>query len=190
MLDTDCPAGSFCSSDITRPICRCFGGLDGCDQLATCQAIPAAPTAPAFDTRSDCQKCQDCIAVVKDWAAVSAVQTAASSNNSLQLASLFMPKCTGNLTTNDILKCKGISGAISMSYNGNLGKRAGALCAYLGSCAGDAATDKCNVTSTARLDLCTLGGGAGGQTLPLPTTGVCGLVYKRTPWRLHLQQPA
>lgn len=167
VLDTDCQAGNFCSGDSVRPICRCMNGLDSCDTLATCQAIPVVSAAPV-DTRTDCEKCSDCVRIVQDWATTNAVST----NESLVIANRFVQRCTTNFTAGDVLKCKYLAGAVAFSYNGNLAKRAGAICSRLGNCSATAALATCNVTGVARLDMCTQEGYAGGSALPLPTAGV------------------
>lgn len=151
-------------------ICRCFNGLDSCDQLATCQPVPAAPAAPVVDTRTDCEKCRACIAVVSEK--VTAAANAQQINDSVSLASTFMQQCMTNFTVGNVFLCKGISNAIATSYRGNLAKRAGALCTRLGQCSGDAATAKCNISDSARLDLCAQDGLVGGASIVVPTAGM------------------
>jgi hypothetical protein len=100
------------------------------------------------------------------------VTPALSSNNSLGLAStVFMPNCLGNLTANDMLLCKNVAASIAFSYNGNLAKRAGALCSRLGQCVGDAVTAKCNVTTDQGLDLCTQEGWVLGTAVAVADGG-------------------
>ncbi len=146
-------------------VCRCFDGLDACESLSKCQAQQVV-TPPAADNRTDCQKCTDCIGVVTNLV----VSNAVGSNDSLSLASAFLPQCTGNLTANDVLLCKNIAASIAFSYNGNLAKRAGALCSRLGQCAGDAlSASKCNITANKGLDLCTQEGYQLGTALVATT---------------------
>lgn len=166
MLDADCAANQICSSSSTQRICRCINGLDSCDDLPVC--IPKPAVAAAEVPLADCPRCQRCISWVKAWAR-------SDTNVSLRLATEFYSQCTTNFTANDVVKCKGVAGAIAFSYNGNLAKRAGAVCAQLGDCVGDAATSKCNVTATKGLDLCTAEGNAGGTSLDLPSAGASGL---------------
>jgi hypothetical protein len=117
--------------------------------------------------RSDCQKCQDCLAVVQERVVIPAV----NSNDSLSLASDFVTQCLKNLTTNDVLLCKKIQASIALSYHGNLAKRAGALCSRLGQCVEDAVTSKCNVTTGKGLDLCTQEGYQLGTSIALADGG-------------------
>lgn len=131
-----------------------------------CQAVTTA-TTPTVDTRTDCKKCQDCLAVVKDLV----VTPALGYNNSLYLASTFVQNCVGNLTANDVLLCKNVAASIAFSYNGNLAKRAGALCSRLGQCVGDAVTAKCNVTTGLGLDLCTQEGYVSGTAIAVANAG-------------------
>jgi hypothetical protein len=120
--------------------------------MATC-AVP--PPVVREQRLSDCDKCKRCLA----WATVfTADPDNTVINNGLTLATAFLPVCTTNLTANDVVKCKNLAGAIAFSYNGNLAKRAGALCSRLGDCGGEAATSKCNVTEGKQLDLCTAEG--------------------------------
>jgi hypothetical protein len=165
VLDSDCSTGSLCSSDTLVRVCRCVDGLDSCDSLATCKPIPPPPAAPAADTRSDCQKCKDCLGAVNPWIASRAVGVI----DGFALATAFAANCTDSLTANDVFKCRGITSAIAYSLNGNLAKRAGAICMRLGNCSAEAASASCNVTATARLDLCTQEGNVGGTALyPTP----------------------
>jgi hypothetical protein len=94
-----------------------------------------------------------------------------NNNKSLDLASKFFKNCVGNLTANDMLLCKNVAASIAFSYNGNLAKRAGALCSRLGQCAGDAVTAKCNVTTDKGLDLCTQEGWVLGSVIPVADGG-------------------
>jgi hypothetical protein len=129
----------------------------------------APPTAPVQEVLSACDTCKRCIGWVRDWQA--GAGSVSSTNDSLTLATRFMAQCTSNFTADDVAKCRGIAGSIAFSFNGNLAKRAGALCARLGNCTGDAATSKCNITATAGLDLCTTDGDAESGILTLPTAG-------------------
>jgi hypothetical protein len=169
VFDADCVTSStsdhICSSTVKRKICRCANGLDSCEDLPTCMA---PPTAPVQEVLSPCNTCKRCIGWVRDWQAGAGVS---GTNDSLTLATRFMAQCTSNFTSNDVAKCRGIAGSVAFSFNGNLAKRAGALCARLGDCTGDAATSKCNVTDTAGLDLCTANGDAESDGLTLPTAG-------------------
>lgn len=107
-----------------------------------------------------------------------------ANNNSLKLARDFLANCTSTLTANDGVRCRAISGEIAFSYKGNLARRAGALCARLGNCVGEAALASCNVSGTARLDLCTQQGYVGGQSITLATGGMYGwlaLIHRALP---------
>lgn len=119
-------------------------------------AVCAVPPPVVQEQRlSDCDKCKRCLS----WAATfTAAPATTGSDIGLALATKFLPVCTTNLTANDMVKCKTLAEAIAFSYNGNLAKRAGALCFRLGDCAGEAATSKCNVTEGKQLDLCTAEG--------------------------------
>jgi hypothetical protein len=68
---------------------------------------------------------------------------------------------------------------IARSYNGNFGKRAGAICSMLGQC--PATIGSCSITagsSTGVLDTCTAEGVAGGSVLP-------GVVASLSEWRIR-----
>lgn len=133
--------------------------------MATC-AVP--PPVVHKQRLSDCDKCKRCLS----WAsAFTAATTTTESDNGLELATAFLPVCTTNLTANDMVKCRTLAGAIAFSYNGNLAKRAGALCFRLGDCAGEAATSKCSVTEGKQLDLCTAEGWKDATALTLPAAG-------------------
>lgn len=103
-----------------------------------------------------------------DWVSTNAQPA----NSNLKLASDFLANCTSTLTANDVVRCRAISGAIAFSYKGNLARRAGALCSRLGDCVGEAAAASCNVSGTARLDLCTQQGYVGGQNITVTNGGM------------------
>jgi hypothetical protein len=155
LLDSDCKANEFCSSDTTVLVCRCSGGIDSCDTLPTCKPIPVAP-APA-PVLSSCDKCKQCITALQPF-----VAAAASTNDSQVLSAGFMQFCTTNLTAS-VLACKPVSDAIAYSLNGVLAKRAGALCSRLQQCADELLlpTTKCNITgatTSGPLNLCSAEG--------------------------------
>jgi hypothetical protein len=98
----------------------------------------------------------------------------ATSTNAIDISSRFLAACTSRFTKGDTLLCREISSAIAFSYQGNLGKRAGALCSRLGNCTDDLLTAGSTCTLVAstqlsgRLDLCTREGVTGA-------TGVSGV---------------
>lgn len=108
---------------------------------------------PALPADTPCTTCKKCLAVVNQLVVIPDVSIGIEGS---VLASSFLPKCTGNLTNNDVVLCKKVAAAIAGSYNGNLGKRAGALCSLLGQCVGPATSAAlCNITTDKPLDLCT-----------------------------------
>jgi hypothetical protein len=84
--------------------------------------------------------------------------------DSSAIAAAFLQQCGGERV--DAAVCRATAAAITRSYGGNLGKRAGALCAQLGFCSREQAC-----ADLRPLDLCTQQGFAGGDAL-YTTTGV------------------
>lgn len=136
--------------------------------MSVCVAKP--PPVVAEPILAPCDRCKRCLSWVSSWQTAQA--TAMGNNDSLSLATVFLNQCTTNFTKTsaapdgDAVRCRNIAGAIAFSFNGNLAKRAGALCYHLGDCAGEATAASCNVTSGARLDLCSVDGSVGGAAVP------------------------
>lgn len=166
----------MCNSDITLTVCKCINGADSCDDFSTCQpkAVPAAaPAAPAV-VLSPCEACTQCIKGLQGF-----VSDQGSSRDGGVQATAFLSKCVSTFKPGDPLGCRNISTAISYSLDGNLAKRAGALCAKLGNCSADvleggAARSSCSITipgvSIGRPDLCAAEGVTGGS-MRLPVAG-------------------
>lgn len=130
ILDSDCTANQFCSSDTTVSVCRCMGGMDGCDEFSTCQAKPAPPSPlPPPEVLSPCEACRRCINAMQSF--VAPLRT--SSDASAQSAA-FVSRCSNSFMPGNILECRAIGDDIAYSLDGNVAKRAGALCARLGNC--------------------------------------------------------
>jgi hypothetical protein len=172
VLDSDCNSTSTCSSDQVSTVCRCMGGIDSCDSLSTCRVRPPPPPPPApVVVVSPCKRCENCIREVQPF---SSGQGVATSTDAVDASSRFLAACTSRFTRGDTLLCRDISSAIAFSYQGNLAKRAGALCTRLGNCTEDlaAASSTCTLAAGAqlsgRLDLCTREGVVGA-------TGVAGV---------------
>ncbi|KAF6254423.1 hypothetical protein COO60DRAFT_1665172 [Scenedesmus sp. NREL 46B-D3] len=173
VLDSDCDSSSSCSSDQVTTICRCMGGTDSCDSLSTCKARPAPPPPPApVAVVSPCKRCESCL---KEVQGLSAAQGVAASTDAVTISGRFLAACTSSFARGDTLLCREVSSAIAFSYQGNLAKRAGALCKRLGNCTDDltAAGSTCTLAASTqlsgRLDLCTREGVAGA-------TGVAGVL--------------
>ncbi|KAF8061401.1 hypothetical protein HT031_004492 [Scenedesmus sp. PABB004] len=170
VLDSGCPAGQFCSSDVTVTVCRCLGGVDTCDVLSTCKAPPPPPVAAPV--LSPCERCQSCITRAQGFVAASA-----GSSDATALAGSFAALCAANFTA-DPVACRRASTAISYSRAGALAKRAGALCAQLGACPLElsAPTSACNMTAGAtagRLNLCNAAGVGARAAATLPDNTTC-----------------
>lgn len=163
VLDSDCPTATPVCGGEPRRICRCINGGDSCEKMSVCVARPPAivPEPPL----SNCDNCKRCISWVGAWQATGTIDALITRDNSMALATAFLQRCTTNFTANDAVRCRGIAGAIAFSFNGNLAKRAGALCHHLGNCTGAAATSSCNVTADAPLDLCSKEGYVGGAVV-------------------------
>ena len=130
ILDTDCGSDQFCSSDVTVSVCRCMGGTDGCDDLSTCQAKPTPPPpAPPPVVLSPCEACRQCITGIQSF-----VAPLRFSSDAAAQSAAFVSRCTSSFMPGDILGCRAIGQSIAYSLDGNLAKRAGALCSRLGNC--------------------------------------------------------
>jgi hypothetical protein len=168
VLDSDCPVSdTFCSSDKPITVCRCLGGVDGCDELSTCQALPvAAPPAPTAPVLSPCESCSQCIKGLQGF--VTDV-----SRDAATAAAAFLVRCLTSFRPGDVLACRDISSAIAYSLDGNLAKRPAALCARLGNCSAEvlSTSTSCSITMpnlpVGRPDTCSVEGITGGTTLTL-----------------------
>lgn len=151
-------------------MCTCIDGLDSCDAVGNCTAIPPPPTAaPVVAPPTRCEICQACVTSVQPL--VKSLYANTNQNNDpFYVASTFEVNCTalGRSPTD----CALIKQDIAYSRKGNLGKRAGMLCTRLGDCPADLGTCPITVTGpggtdlTAQLDVCTNEGVGGGQQLP------------------------
>lgn len=178
VLDSDCSADRLCSSDITASVCRCMGGLDGCDELSTCQPKPAPPPPPSpAVVLTPCQTCQQCIISMQDF-----VTKQRFSKDAAAQAAAFVSSCTTSFLPGNVLRCREIGQAIAFSLEGNLAKRAGALCARLNSCTQQllsAPAGSCSISlpdqAIGPVDLCTVEGVAGSSTITPSSSGECSL---------------
>lgn len=130
ILDSDCSANQLCSSDVTITVCRCMGGVDGCDDFSTCQAKPTPPPPPPPpEVLTPCESCRRCIVAMQSFVAPLRTSTDASAQSAA-----FVSMCLSTFMPGNILDCRAIGESIAYSLDGNLAKRAGALCARMGNC--------------------------------------------------------
>ena len=157
----DCGPGgaecSFVSSNATRQ-CTCTdGNADTCVSLGTCVVTP-------------CSKCRSCVTRVIPFTRGSL----ADSNETV--VAKWLPFCTTDLSLDQVL-CNNTQELIMQSAKGNLGRRAGALCALLQQCPPPEMLPNCtvsfDVSDTAvisgNLSLCTVEGITGNGTMLLNT---------------------
>jgi hypothetical protein len=108
-----------------------------------------------------CKKCKDCIVQMQDFIGAQALET-----NMTAVANAFAATCKSFPFNRPAGTCDGIKAYIMVK--GNVGKRAGALCGLLESCAAGLGSD-CSITAgslTGRLDVCSVEGVQGGKTVP------------------------
>lgn len=130
ILDYECTPDQFCSSDVTASVCRCLGGVDGCDQFSTCQAKPAPPPPrPPPEVLTPCESCRRCVTAMQAFVAPLRTSTDASAQSAA-----FVSACMSSFMPGDLLGCRAIGDSITYSLDGNLAKRPGALYARLGNC--------------------------------------------------------
>lgn len=109
----DTSTGQRCSMASGQRVCTCSGGVDTCVQVGTCAA-------------TSCGTCRACVNATAPFALD--VTKESSVSNLVNNWSTF---CSGVLRRSSAL-CQKVAAAISASNAGNLGKRAGAICAALG----------------------------------------------------------
>ena len=151
-----CLSAANCTGDATqcstasdgKQWCTCSNGTDTCRALGMC-------------IQTSCDACKACVKRVGNF--VSQQLTL----NASVVADNFVGNCTSNWGKNTNL-CDSLKNATSVSYNGNMGKRAGLLCSALQECAKDLGTS-CNITAavgsanvTRPLGLCSIEGVNGG----------------------------
>ena len=123
-----------------------------------------------------CKKCKDCIVQIQDFAGAQALET-----NLTLVANAFAVACKSYPFNRPAATCDAIKAFINLK--GNVGKRAGALCGLLESCAAGVGTD-CIITAgslTGPLDVCSMEGVQGGQAVPgVQTTEGRHIVEKST----------
>ena len=191
LKDSDCPVGKECKLSPPVEVCKCIGGMDACNKLGTCQT-PPPPPPPSPPPPTPCQQCQSCITIMQP-----VVKAASASNNPFVVAGGIYTECVKNYTE---MTCSSLKAAVSYSSKGGLGKRAGAICAKIGECAdsllsGGSAEAGCRnltaasmnnqaVTLSSNLDMCTVEGLNGGNSVTGTSTSPCEL--KAGPYLLDM----
>ena len=176
LKDSDCPAGKECRTSQPVEVCKCLEGMDACNKLGTCLAIPAAPAQPA-PVLTPCQQCQNCIRIMQ-----AVIADTQHLDDPFAVAGKVDNTCTRNFTA---LACSQLKAAVSYSSKGNLGKRAASVCKQLGECGqqllpGGAEAAACtlavaslqnlSVNVSGPLDLCAMEGVGGGKQVVGTTT--------------------
>jgi hypothetical protein len=183
VLDLDCSSEQLCSSDTTVSVCICIGGLDGCDAFSTCQPKPAPPApAPAPVVLSPCESCRQCVATMQSFVGPLRFSVDTATN-----APSFVSKCVSTYIPGDVINCRAIGDAISYSLDGNLAKRAGALCARMGNCTAllQGSISSCSLDlpglPLGLLDLCTVEGINTGSMITPAASGAASSYQIRQP---------
>jgi hypothetical protein len=139
LADADCSVDMQCNTSNTTRVLRCAAGLDTATSYGLCVAKPPPPLVV-----TPCERCSSCITAIKgvvDAANASASQPAAT------LAADFYAWCSAQ-NAYALTSCRAVQTSISSSFNGNLARRAGALCMRLGECASSVAADSaCKITT-------------------------------------------
>lgn len=161
----NCGASQECDLSAASPLCTCSSaGVDVCIQAGICRALPPPP--PPMEP---CERCTTCVSSAAMLTASLASDTTA---NASTRASAAYAWCSVNHT---LTSCRELALAVGTSHAGNLGLRAGALCARLGRCTASLAGNaSCSMSVAAGipsgpLDVCSVPGVAGGH--PVPGTG-------------------
>lgn len=149
-----------CDTTNTTQVLRCSGGLDTSFTYGRC--IPKPPPPPVV---APCQRCSHCLSAAR---LLVSTTFNASTATPTKLSTDFYNWCSGRGYA--LASCRAVQTAITSSMNGNLARRAGALCQRLEDCPADAscalsvagAGNKTAAVS-GRLDTCTLEGVSGGQ---------------------------
>jgi hypothetical protein len=134
-------------------------------QVYTCTAIPPPPPP-----MTACEKCTKCIDEVQGTVVGLSSATAAEITHSV------FSWCASSGRSGGL--CSTLQSAVSHSYHGNLGRRAGAICSRLGECSDEVIADaSCAVSITgsilaaAAVDSCSVQGIVGGSALEGIYTG-------------------
>jgi hypothetical protein len=138
LTDSDCSADKQCNTANTSTVLRCSAGLDTATIYGACVAKPPPP--PVI---TPCARCSACITAIKG---VVDAANATFSQSSSTLAANFYTWCSAQ-NTYALTSCRTVQTSIAGSYNGNLARRAGALCMRLGECSSSVAADTtCRIT--------------------------------------------
>jgi hypothetical protein len=130
-------------------VLRCTAGLDTATSYSLCVAKPPPPPVV-----TPCERCSSCIAAIKG---VVDAANASTSQPASTLAANFYGWCSAQ-NVYALTSCRAVQTSISSSFNGNLARRAGALCTRLGECASNLAADSaCRITTASDVTLATGG---------------------------------
>lgn len=111
---------------------------------AKTRAAAAAAAQQGTCQRTKCQICTDCMAAAQPFV----WNYWNSSQNSTQLAILFSAACSQTAALNTTGMCGAVTDKIAASENGNLARRAAALCAALQLCGSTTLDSSCLVAVT------------------------------------------
>jgi hypothetical protein len=124
--DADCAAGQQCNLRNQTTYYTCTGGIDMAVSYGLCITKPAAPQGTPV------QICGACLAAVRPLVDKAVNSTPASPSEALARVAEFYTMC--NTQGYPLAACDKVVAAAQTSFNGNLAKRAGALCIRLGQC--------------------------------------------------------
>jgi hypothetical protein len=150
-----------CNTSNTTRVLRCTAGLDTATSYGLCVAKPPPPPVV-----TPCERCSSCITAIRG---VVDAANASTSQPAATLAANFYSWCSAQ-NVYALTSCRAVQTSISSSFNGNLARRAGALCTRLGECASSLAADStCRITTASNATSAT-GGNATSATGANSTT--------------------
>jgi hypothetical protein len=116
--NADCAIpGTVCNMSGARAVCACVGGEDVCVNIGACRQTP-------------CARCAGCVAAMQAFVHAPSTEALMDAGT---LASAFYAACLASRQWTASL-CFAARTAVEGSHNGNLGRRAAAVCAALGDC--------------------------------------------------------
>jgi hypothetical protein len=155
--NTDCNVTSECDLSTTSQVCRCNRGLDQCQAVGQCKPLPPPREA------TPCERCNSCVLGVQPT-----IGTLLATNASTKaITDALYSWCSS--AGYSLTSCQTLSTVVTASFRGNLGLRAGAVCARLGECAASlVGSTTCSIvlvsgTAGAPLDVCSVNGVVGGS---------------------------
>ncbi|KAF8072463.1 olpB [Scenedesmus sp. PABB004] len=141
-----CNATAECDMSTTTQLCRCSRGVDACQAVGSCRALPPPPPPE----RTPCERCGGCMAGARP-----AVAALAGNATGKEVGQAVYGWCSA---TYSLTACRELQAAVAASYAGSLGRRPGALCARLKECA--PALPGCGFS----VDVCSTSGTRGNGT--------------------------